>query len=72
MSAEDKRFFEHSGFDGLRILKAMYVDLRAERKEQGASTISMQLARNLWLRHDESLETKSDRDAGDEGAWNST
>jgi len=48
VSAEDKRFFEHSGFDGARILKAMYVDLREDRKEQGASTISMQLARNLW------------------------
>jgi len=59
VSAEDKRFFEHSGFDILRILKAMYVDLREERKEQGASTISMQLARNLWLRHDKSWKRKA-------------
>lgn len=49
ISAEDKRFFQHSGFDPLRIVKAAYVDLREQRKEQGASTLSMQLARGLWL-----------------------
>jgi penicillin-binding protein 1B len=48
-SAEDKRFFQHQGFDPLRIVKAAYVDLREGRKEQGASTLSQQLARNLWL-----------------------
>ncbi len=58
VSAEDKRFFEHSGFDQPRILKALYVDVKAERKEQGASTISMQLARNLWLQHDKSWTRK--------------
>lgn len=49
LSAEDKNFFEHSGFDGLRLLKALYVNLRAGRKEQGGSTLTMQLARGLWL-----------------------
>jgi penicillin-binding protein 1B len=48
-SIEDKRFFQHSGFDPLRILKAAFVDLRSGRKEQGASTLSMQLARMFWL-----------------------
>ncbi len=48
-SAEDKHFFTHGGYDPLRIAKAMYVDTRDGRKEQGASTISMQLARNLYL-----------------------
>ena len=48
-SAEDKHFFKHGGYDPLRIAKAMYVDARDGRKEQGASTISMQLARNLYL-----------------------
>jgi penicillin-binding protein 1B len=48
-SVEDKRFFQHSGLDLLRMLKAAYVDLRDGRKQQGASTISMQLARSLWL-----------------------
>ncbi|HLK22463.1 MAG TPA: PBP1A family penicillin-binding protein [Bryobacteraceae bacterium] len=58
ISAEDKRFFEHSGLDFLRILKATYVDLKDHRKEQGASTISMQLARNLWLGHDKRWSRK--------------
>lgn len=49
ISAEDKRFFQHSGFDPLRIIKAAYVDLREGRKDQGASTLSMQLARMFWL-----------------------
>jgi penicillin-binding protein 1B len=48
-SIEDKRFFQHSGFDPLRILKAAYVDVRSGRKDQGASTLSMQLARMFWL-----------------------
>ena len=48
-SAEDKHFFQHAGFDPLRVVKAAYVDLKTGRKEQGASTLSMQLARDLWL-----------------------
>ena len=51
VSAEDKRFFDHPGFDLYRIAKAAYIDLKDKRKEQGASTITMQLARNLWLDH---------------------
>ncbi len=52
ISAEDKRFFQHAGFDPIRILKAAYVDIREGRKEQGASTLSMQLARMFWLYQD--------------------
>jgi penicillin-binding protein 1B len=58
LSAEDKRFFKHSGIDTLRVAKAVYVDLRERRKGQGASTISMQLARNLCLRRDKSWKRK--------------
>lgn len=58
LSAEDKRFFHHSGIDTLRLAKAAYVDLRERRKEQGASTITMQLARNLCLRRDKSWRRK--------------
>ena len=60
LSAEDKRFFKHSGLDSLRVMKAIYVDLKARRKEQGASTISMQLARNLCLRRDKAWQRKVD------------
>ncbi|HEY1342001.1 MAG TPA: PBP1A family penicillin-binding protein, partial [Bryobacteraceae bacterium] len=48
-SAEDKRFFQHSGFDPIRIVKAAYIDLKQRRKDQGASTLSQQLARMIWL-----------------------
>ena len=59
ISAEDKHFFRHSGFDLLRIAKAAYVDIREGRKEQGASTLSMQLARGLWLEPDKSWRRKA-------------
>ncbi len=49
ISVEDKHFFRHSGIDFSRLLKAAYIDLREGRKEQGASTLTMQLARGLWL-----------------------
>lgn len=49
ISIEDKRFFQHSGFDPIRIMKAMFVDVREHRNAQGASTLTQQLARNLWL-----------------------
>ncbi len=48
-SAEDKRFWNHAGFDPLRILKVAYIDIREGRHAAGASTLSMQLARSLWL-----------------------
>jgi penicillin-binding protein 1B len=58
LSAEDKRFFKHSGFDLPRVTKALYVDLKDHRKQQGASTISMQLARNVWLSRNKSWRRK--------------
>ncbi len=48
-SIEDKHFFTHNGFDPVRIVKAAYTDLREGRKDQGASTLSQQLARKFWL-----------------------
>ena len=49
VSAEDKRFFQHSGFDPVRIVKSAYVDLKTQHNAQGASTLSMQLAGMLFL-----------------------
>lgn len=49
ISIEDKRFFQHSGFDPIRIVKAVLVDIRERRTAQGASTLTQQLARNIWL-----------------------
>jgi penicillin-binding protein 1B len=50
VSTEDKHFFHHRGLDLARIVKAAWVDFRQGRKEQGASTLTMQLVRGLWLR----------------------
>ena len=58
VSAEDKRFFQHSGFDPIRIIKAAYVDVKEHRYAQGASTLSQQLARSLWLDNDKTWRRK--------------
>jgi penicillin-binding protein 1B len=58
-SIEDKRFFQHSGFDPIRILKAVYVDVKEGRKDQGASTLSMQTARMFFLTQDKSWKRKA-------------
>jgi penicillin-binding protein 1B len=49
LSAEDKRFFEHPGFDFIRIFGAAWADLRHSAHLQGASTITMQVARTFFL-----------------------
>jgi penicillin-binding protein 1B len=58
ISVEDKKFFEHSGFDLPRMIKAAYVDMKSGRKQQGASTLSMQLVRNFWLEPEKSWKRK--------------
>ena len=49
---EDKNFYKHNGFDYLRILKAFYVNLTSGSTQQGASTITQQYAKNLFLSFD--------------------
>ncbi len=49
VSIEDKRFFSHSGFDPIRIVKALFVDIREGRAAYGASTLTQQLAKMVWL-----------------------
>jgi len=58
VSVEDKHFFQHKGLDLPRMIKAAWVDVREGRKEQGASTLTMQLARNLWLEPDKNFRRK--------------
>ncbi len=58
LSTEDKRFYDHYGFDFIRIAKAMYVNLTSKQKKEGASTISQQYARNLFLDFDKTWERK--------------
>src|ERR1051326_8345285 len=57
-SAEDKRFFQHGGFDPFRIIKSVYVDLKQGRNAQGASTLTMQLARMFFLSTDKRWKRK--------------
>ena len=49
MSIEDRRFYSHWGIDLRRTLKAAYVDLKHFGIVEGASTLTQQLARNLFL-----------------------
>jgi penicillin-binding protein 1B len=59
LSAEDKRFFSHSGFDPVGIVRSAWVDLRRGRNAQGASTLSMQLARDMFLTPDRNWRRKA-------------
>jgi penicillin-binding protein 1B len=58
LAAEDKRFFQHSGLDPIRIIKSAYIDVREHRYAQGASTVTQQVARLLWLDNDKSWRRK--------------
>ncbi|GEB78259.1 transglycosylase domain-containing protein [Sporolactobacillus inulinus] len=52
LAVEDRRFFHHHGFDFRRMIQSALIDLRHFSKAQGASTISMQYAKNLFLSND--------------------
>jgi penicillin-binding protein 1B len=49
LATEDHRFYSHHGVDSLRIIAAAFADLRSDKRLQGGSTLTMQLARNLFL-----------------------
>jgi penicillin-binding protein 1B len=57
-SVEDRRFFEHPGFDPIRIFGAAWADLRHGARVQGGSTISMQVARSFFFNSDRTLRRK--------------
>jgi len=58
LSVEDRRFFEHPGFDPVRIFGAAWADLRHGARVQGGSTISMQVARSFFFNSDRTLRRK--------------
>lgn len=58
LAAEDQRFYEHRGFSPKGILRAVWINLKKGRVSQGASTITQQLARNLYLTHDRTWSRK--------------
>jgi len=49
LATEDRRFYSHHGVDSFRIVAAALADFRSDKRLQGGSTLTMQLARNLFL-----------------------
>ena len=60
ISTEDKYFYKHIGFDYLRIGKAAITNIINKNKSEGASTITQQYARNLFLNFDKTWKRKID------------
>ena len=60
VSIEDRRFYEHQGFDAIGMARAFAKDLEKGRIVEGASTITQQLARNLFLTPDQTMERKAE------------
>ncbi len=58
ISAEDERFYQHAGIDYVGVLRAAYSNLIAGGKRQGASTITMQVARNFFLSSEKTFTRK--------------
>jgi len=58
IAVEDKRFYKHLGFDFRRIIGAILADIKSFSKAEGASTISQQYARNLFLTLDKTWSRK--------------
>jgi penicillin-binding protein 1A len=58
VAIEDRRFYQHHGIDGRAILRASYVNLRDGTIEEGGSTITQQLVKNLYTGADRTLARK--------------
>ena len=60
ITTEDKNFYKHFGFDFLRIGKALFINITNKSTDQGASTITQQYAKNLFLDFDKTWKRKWD------------
>jgi len=58
LAVEDSRFYEHGGFDYIRMIKAFLTNLESGRIRQGASTITQQLTRSLFLTPERTMKRK--------------
>jgi penicillin-binding protein 1B len=58
LAIEDRRFFEHSGVNFIRMFEAGWIDLTRQRHEQGGSTITMQLSRGFFLTPEKTVRRK--------------
>ena len=54
LAVEDRRFFNHSGIDPVALIRAMFVNFKKKRLVQGGSTITQQLAKNLFFSFEKS------------------
>lgn len=57
-SIEDRKFFEHSGINYVRLLGAAWADFRSGRRGQGGSTITMQISRGFFLTDEKTYKRK--------------
>jgi len=58
VATEDRRFYEHWGVDPAGMARAFFANIRAGRFAQGGSTLTQQLAKNLFLTHERTLTRK--------------
>ena len=58
IAIEDRRFYHHPGFDPIGMMRAVATNMRAGRVVQGGSTLTQQLAKNLFLTPDQNLRRK--------------
>ena len=58
IASEDKNFYKHDGFDYPRIIKAMWTNIKNHKTVSGASTISQQYVKNLFLNFDKTFTRK--------------
>ncbi|MES9689070.1 transglycosylase domain-containing protein, partial [Bacillus sp. JJ353] len=58
LTSEDRHFFQHKGFDFMGMVRAAAANFKKGGIDQGASTITQQLTRNLYLSHERSFDRK--------------
>ncbi len=58
LAVEDARFYEHRGFDPIRIVRAFFKNIESGQLRQGASTITQQVTRSLFLTPEKTLQRK--------------
>jgi penicillin-binding protein 1B len=58
LAIEDRRFFEHSGVNFVRMAEAAWIDVTRQKHEQGGSTLTMQLSRGFFLTPEKTVKRK--------------
>ncbi|MCY8160836.1 transglycosylase domain-containing protein, partial [Bacillus licheniformis] len=58
LTSEDRHFFQHKGFDFIGMARAAAANVKKGGIDQGASTITQQLSRNLYLNHERTFDRK--------------